>query len=167
MAYAAHRTLGERIDADIVEINTARKRLSAIKGGKYAQLCAPAKVFPVVLSDILGDPLDMIASGPAYPDSSTCEQAQAIAARYRLRLSEEASRLLARETPKQLDNVESRITDSVRQLCTAAAETAEKLGYTSVVLTASLSCEAREAGSWMGYRRGAAKQRRLSRAAGR
>ena len=135
--------------ADIVEMNTVRKRLSAVKGGKFAQLCAPAKVFSVVLSDILGDPLDMIASGPAYPDSSTCEQAQAIAAKYRLRLSEKASRLLAQETPKQLDNVESRITGSVRQLCAAAAETAAELGYTPVVLTASLSCEAREAGSFL------------------
>ena len=135
--------------ADIVEMNTVRKRLSAVKGGKFAQLCAPAKVFSVVLSDILGDPLDMIASGPAYPDSSTCEQAQAIAAKYRLRLSEEASRLLAQETPKTLDNVESRITGSVRQLCAAAAESAAGLGYTPVVLTASLSCEAREAGSFL------------------
>jgi hypothetical protein len=55
-----------------VEINTIRKRLSAVKGGRFAQICAPAQVFSIVLSDILGDPLDMIASGPAYPDSSTC-----------------------------------------------------------------------------------------------
>ena len=56
--------------ADIVEMNTIRKRLSAVKGGRFAELCAPAQVFSIVLSDILGDPLDMIASGPAYPDSS-------------------------------------------------------------------------------------------------
>ena len=65
--------------ADIVEINTIRKRLSAVKGGRFAQLCAPARVFSIVLSDILGDPLDMIASGPACPDASTCAQAQTIA----------------------------------------------------------------------------------------
>lgn len=58
--------------ADIVEINTIRKRLSRVKGGRFAQLCAPARVFSIVLSDILGDPLDMIASGPACPDGSTC-----------------------------------------------------------------------------------------------
>lgn len=57
--------------ADIVEINTIRKRLSAVKGGRFALACAPAAVYSVVLSDILGDPLDMIASGPACPDSST------------------------------------------------------------------------------------------------
>ena len=61
--------------ADIVETNTIRKRLSAVKGGKFAKLCEPAQVFSVVLSDIIGDPLDMIASGPAYPDTSTSEQA--------------------------------------------------------------------------------------------
>jgi len=59
--------------ADIVEINTIRKRLSAVKGGRFAQLCAPARVYSIILSDIIGDPLDMIASGPAYPDHSTCE----------------------------------------------------------------------------------------------
>ena len=68
--------------ADIVEINTIRKRLSAVKGGRFARHCAPAQVFAVVLSDILGDPLDMIASGPAYPDSSSCAQALDIAKRY-------------------------------------------------------------------------------------
>ena len=65
--------------ADIVEMNTIRKRLSRVKGGRFAQACAPARVFAVVLSDILGDPLDMIASGPACPDASTCRQALAIA----------------------------------------------------------------------------------------
>ena len=73
--------------ADIVEINTIRKRLSAVKGGRFALACAPAAVYSVVLSDILGDPLDMIASGPACPDSSTCAQAAAIAEKYRLALS--------------------------------------------------------------------------------
>ena len=61
--------------ADIVEMNTVRKRLSAVKGGKFAKICEPAHVYAIVLSDILGDPLDMIASGPACPDTSTCEDA--------------------------------------------------------------------------------------------
>lgn len=56
---------------DIVEMNTIRKRLSTVKSGRFAELANPAKIFTIVLSDILGDPLDMIASGPAYPDSST------------------------------------------------------------------------------------------------
>ncbi len=135
--------------ADIVEINTIRKRLSAVKGGRFAQMCAPARVFAIVLSDILGDPLDMIASGPACADRSTCEQALAIAEKYGLRLSGEARALLAQETPKALDNVETRITGSVRELCAAAASAARALGYEPVLLTDQLCCQAREAGSFL------------------
>ena len=108
--------------ADIVEMNTIRKRLSAVKGGRFAQLCAPARVYSIVLSDILGDPLDMIASGPAYPDSSTCAQALAVAEKYGLHLTDQMRQLLGEETPKKLDNVETVITGSVRILCAAAAE---------------------------------------------
>ena len=136
--------------ADIVEMNTIRKRLSAVKGGRFAQRCAPAKVVSVVLSDILGDPLDMIASGPACADASTCQQAQEIAKRYNLRLSGQAKALLAEETPKSLDNVENEITGSVRELCAAAADACRALGYDPTVLTDRLCCEAKEAGSFLG-----------------
>ena len=136
--------------ADIVEMNTIRKRLSAVKGGRFAQACAPAEVFSIVLSDILGDPLDMIASGPAVPDTSTCAQAIAIAEKYHLNLSEQARALLQQETPKTLDNVTTRITGSVRELCTAAANACRELGYEPILLTDQLCCEAREAGSFLG-----------------
>jgi hydroxypyruvate reductase len=76
--------------ADINEINTIRKRLSGVKGGRFAEIVAPAKVYSIILSDIVGDPLDMIASGPTVPDSSTCEMAKEIVKKYRIRLSEEA-----------------------------------------------------------------------------
>lgn len=135
--------------ADIVEMNTLRKRLSAVKGGRFAERCLPAKVFSIVLSDILGDPLDMIASGPAYPDSSTCAQALEVVRKYGLRLSDRALELLAQETPKTLTNVETHITGSVRQLCASAEQTARALGYTPVILTASLRCTARDAGSFL------------------
>lgn len=135
--------------ADITEMNTLRKRLSAVKGGKFAKLCAPARVFSIILSDIIGDPLDMIASGPAYPDSSTAEQARAIIKKYSLKLSEQALALLNEETPKELNNVETHVTGSVRQLCAAASETSIQLGYKPLVLTSSLSCEARDAGSFL------------------
>ena len=135
--------------ADIVEMNTTCKRLSRVKGGRFAQACAPAKVFAVVLSDILGDPLDMIASGPACPDASTCRQALAIAEKYDLNLSGEARRLLTVETPKTLDNVTTRITGSVRELCAAAAVQCRALGYEPMLLTDQLCCEAREAGSFL------------------
>ncbi len=135
--------------ADIVEMNTIRKRLSEVKGGRFAQACAPARVFSIVLSDIIGDPLDMIASGPAYPDSSTCEQAKAIVRKYGLKLSDTAKALLDRENPKELDNVATRITGSVRELCAAAAKACRELGYEPVLLTDRLACEAREAGSFL------------------
>ena len=136
--------------ADIVEMNTIRKRLSGVKGGRFASACAPAKVFSIVLSDILGDPLDMIASGPAVPDTSTCAQALAIAEKYRLKLSEQAQALLKQETPKTLDNVTTRITGSVRELCAAAAVACRERGYEPILLTDRLCCEAREAGSFLG-----------------
>lgn len=135
--------------ADIVEINTIRKRLSAVKGGRFAQLCAPAHVFSIVLSDILGDPLDMIASGPACPDPSTCAQAKSIVEKYGLKLSDAAAGLLEQETPKTLDNVESLVVGSVRELCSAAARVCRELGYEPVVLTDQLCCQAREAGSFL------------------
>lgn len=102
--------------ADIVEINTIRKRLSAVKGGRFARHCAPA--------------LD-------------------IAKRYGLHLSERAWALLAQETPKTLENVETQITGSVRELCAAAAAACEALGYEPMILTDCLCCEAREAGSML------------------
>ena len=135
--------------ADIVEINTIRKRLSAVKGGRFAQICAPPKVEAVVLSDILGDPLDMIASGPACPDSATAQDAKKIAAKYQLRMSDEAYWLLDVETPKQLDNVETQINGSVRELCAAAAQTCRRLGYEPILLTDQLCCQAKEAGSFL------------------
>ena len=135
--------------ASITEMNTIRKRMSSVKGGKFALLCKPAKVFSIVLSDIIGDPLDMIASGPAYPDSSTREEAEAIAEAYGLTLTDEMKKLLAEETPKSLDNVETHVTGSVRELCASASRAAEELGYKSFVITSYLSCIAREAGVMM------------------
>ena len=135
--------------ADIVEINTIRKRLSAVKGGRFALHCAPAKVFSIVLSDVLGDPLDMIASGPAVPDTATKEQAIAIAKKYDLKMSDSAWKLLEQETPKELSNVTTQINGSVKQLCVAAAEACRELGYEPILLTDQLCCQAKEAGSFL------------------
>ena len=135
--------------ADIVEINTVRKRLSAVKGGRFARLCAPARVISVLLSDVLGDPPDMIASGPAAPDRSTVEEALAAAEKYSLTLSAEARSLLRAETPKALDNVDTVVAGGVGVLCAAAAAACRELGYRPVLLTDRLCCEAREAGSFL------------------
>ncbi len=135
--------------ADIVEMNAIRKRLSMVKGGRFAQWCAPAHVEAIVLSDILGDPLDMIASGPAAPDSSTCADALYIAEKYRLVLSDTALKCLHTETPKELRNVSTQIIGSVRELCKAAGSLAKELGYEPILLTDHLDCEAREAGAFL------------------
>jgi hydroxypyruvate reductase len=82
----------------------------------------------VVLSDILGDPLDMIASGPACADSSTAEQAVAIAKKYNLQISDQVWNLLRQETPKEITNVQTEINGSVRWLCQAAADACAALG---------------------------------------
>ena len=100
--------------ADIVEMNTVRKRLPGVKGGRFAQ-------------------------------------ALHIARKYGLKLSDNAWKLLAQETPKALDNVTTQITGSVRELCAAAGEKCAEMGYTPILLTDQLCCEAREAGSLLAF----------------
>ena len=154
--------------ADIVEINTLRKRLSAVKGGRFGKLCEPAKVFSIVLSDIIGSPLSMIASGPACVDASSCKDALEIVEKYNLKLSEAALAALRAELPKELPNVETRITGSVSELCLAAAAAAVELGYEPLLLTDCMDCEAKEAGFLLGSigRSNAASGRKLAYIAG-
>lgn len=135
---------------DIVRMNTVRKRLSAVKGGRFAAWCAPARVEAVILSDVLGDPVDMIASGPVSPDPSTCGEALRIAEEHGLILSPSVADCLREETPKSADNVHARIIGSVRHLCAAAEAEAKALGYETLFLTDTLSCEASDAGRWLG-----------------
>ena len=135
--------------ADIVEMNTVRKHLSAVKGGRFAEICAPAKVYCIALSDILGDRPDSIASGPACTDASTSEEAFAVAEKYGLKLNDEMKKQLAMETPKSLSNVTMEITGSVTQLCEDAANAAKSLGYTPMILTNMLDCEAKDAGRFL------------------
>lgn len=135
--------------ADIVEMNTIRKHLSAVKGGRFAELCAPAKVYAIALSDILGDRADSIASGPACADQSTSAEAWAIVEKYGLKLTEEMKAQLSVETPKEIGNVEMQITGSVTELCNQAAAAAKALGYQPMILTNLLDCEAKEAGKFL------------------
>ena len=134
--------------ADIVEMNTVRKHLSSVKGGRFAELCAPAKVYCIALSDILGDRPDSIASGPACADVSTSEEAFAVIEKYGLNLNEKMKAQLKNETPKTLSNVTMEITGSVTQLCEDAVKSAESLGYTPMILTNMLNCEAKDAGKF-------------------
>ena len=135
--------------ADIVEINMIRKRLSAVKGGRFAHFVAPAHVFAIVLSDVLGDRLDSIASGPAHPDGSTVREAMRIVEKYSLSMRPGLLDALKEETPKTLDNVTTIIAGSVAALCSAAEKAVRELGYVPLLLTTTLSCEARDAGAFL------------------
>lgn len=136
--------------AEITEINTIRKHLSAVKGGRFAKFCAPASIIAIALSDILGDYPDAIASGPATADTSTCADAMAVVEKYHLDFPPAVLKQLQEETPKEITNCEMQITGSVSQLCLFAAKTAEKLGYTPLPLSTMLDCEARDAGRFLG-----------------
>ena len=132
--------------ADISELNTVRKHLSSVKGGRFAVHCMPAAIFQITLSDVLGDRPDMIASGPAVPDPSTSGEALAVIKKYKIPLSPEIESALRSETPKSLDNVSFEIAGNVTGLCRAAKIAAEKRGYISEIVTDRLDGEARLAG---------------------
>jgi len=135
--------------ADIVEVNMVRKRFSKVKAGRFAEICAPAKIFAVVLSDVLGDRLDSIASGPAAPDTATVQDVQKVVDKYGLALGDTHRRYLLEETPKVVSNTETVIIGSVRTLCESAAKAASELGYTPVILTTTMNCQAAEAGRFL------------------
>jgi hydroxypyruvate reductase len=130
---------------DIVMMNTIRKRLSAVKGGKFALLCSPAKVFAIVLSDVVSDRLDIIASGPVHPDETTVEDALRIANEHHLQLSKEAWNLLSIKPPK-IPPTETRLIGNVRILCEAAESILKSMGYETHLLTTTLSGEAKDIG---------------------
>lgn len=135
--------------ANIVEINTIRKRLSKVKGGKFAKLCSPATVYNIILSDVVGNRPDMIASGPTYIDKSTCEEALEIAKKYKLDLSERALEALKVDTAKDIDNSLIKISGSVDELCDKSKEVLEEAGYNVEILTTCLTNEANEVGLTM------------------
>jgi hydroxypyruvate reductase len=146
-----------RAGADIFELNAVRKHLSALKGGQLAALAYPATVVPLLLSDVIGDPLDVIGSGPAAPDSSTFEDALSVLAKYGLsnripaaalaRLTEGAEGRLP-ETPKPGDatfsNVSNLVIGSNRLALDAAVQAARSLGYRTLILSSTMQGETRE-----------------------
>lgn len=136
--------------ADIGEINQIRKRLSMVKGGRFAKLCEPARVTAIILSDVVGDHPEMIASGPAYPDSASEEEVLEIIKKYDLSFSETVMKALKEDPVTTLNHVETYVTGGVGQLCRSAAQLCRKAGYETEILTDTLTCEAREAGSFLG-----------------
>ena len=148
--------------ADIVELNTVRKHLSRVKGGRLAELAHPATVVSLIVSDVLGDPLDVIASGPTCPDPSTYRDALEVIERRRLadRIPAAVLDVLRRgaagalpEPPKPgttaFERVEHVIVGSLAQAVAAARERAEALGFETLVLSEALQGEARNAARWL------------------
>ena len=124
-----------RSSADISEINTIRKRLSRVKGGRFAAHCAPARVHNFILSDVIGNRLDMVASGPTVPDTSSDQQAAEIIGKYGL------GELPLQPTVSRLDNVETHIIADVSTLAQSAKEICTQLGYYSEIVSAGLTCQ--------------------------
>jgi hydroxypyruvate reductase len=146
-----------RSGATINEINTIRKHLSQLKGGQLAQLAAPAHLVSLILSDVVGDPLEVIASGPTVPDPTTFQDAWSILERYAIVEEVPASvtshlaagrRGEIPDTPKPgaplFDRVQNVIVGSNRLAACAAAEEARRIGFSPVLLTTFVEGEARE-----------------------
>jgi glycerate 2-kinase len=148
-----------RSGATINQVNVVRKHLDAVKGGGLARMAAPSLVLTLILSDVVGNPLDSIASGPTVPDTSTFADAAAVFDRYELwsrvpasvagRVREGAAGRLD-ETPKPGDPIFERtqtiVVGSNVRACEAARTTAEALGLRSLVLSTFVEGEAREVG---------------------
>ncbi len=139
--------------ADIHEINAVRKHISAIKGGQLARLAAPAHVLSLILSDVVGDDLDVIGSGPTAPDASTFQTAFSVLEKYDLRdrvpaRVRERLRNGALETPKAADplfeNVENIIVGSNQKSLESAARAAKDLGYKTMILSSTIEGETRD-----------------------
>ncbi len=138
------RLTGEllRCGANIHELNTIRKHISAFKGGRLAKAAAPAAVLALILSDVIGDDLDVIGSGPTVPDRSTVADAERILSRYGI------STPSFQESPKPGDpafeRVQNLIVGSNALAVTAAAAEAKKLGYRTLVLSTFIEGETRD-----------------------
>lgn len=136
--------------ATISEMNTVRKHLSAIKGGRLAAAAYPARVVALMISDVPGDDPSIIASGPTVPDPSTNEQALAIIDKYKIDVPQAVIEHLRRaeETPKpgdkRLARVENVMIATPQASLEAAAEVARKAGVTPVILGDSIEGEARD-----------------------
>ncbi|PRC91106.1 glycerate kinase type-2 family protein [Solimicrobium silvestre] len=140
--------------ATIAEINCVRKHLSAIKGGRLALACAPARVVTLLISDIPGDDATIIASGPTLPDATTCAEALAILRHYGITIPANIEQHLASsagETPKPGDtrfaNNSHQIIASAQTALTAAADLARAAGITPYILSDKMEGEAREVGN--------------------
>jgi glycerate 2-kinase len=139
--------------ANILEMNTVRKHLSAIKGGRLAAACAPARVVTLTISDVPGDDVSVIASGPTVADASTCAESLEILRRYGIEVPAEVRSRLesgALETPKPGDACFAghsvHLIATPQQSLEAAAEAARALGIQAYILSDEIEGESREVG---------------------
>ena len=135
--------------APIDEMNCVRKHLSKIKGGRLAAAARPAKVISLVISDVPGDDLAAVASGPTVPDPTTFAEARAILAKYAIEVPASVTHHLAEaldETPKHLSNTQSHCIASPQKSLEAAAKIASAAGYAAVILGDAIEGEARDVG---------------------
>ncbi len=130
----------------IAEINTIRKKLSMVKGGKFAKLCEPAHVCSIILSDVLSDRLDVIGSGPTADDTTDGSDALRIIEKYHLDIRKETLDLIANSKNIRVTNCENTIIGSVKILARNAMKEAEKLGYKAILIDDGIDCEAKDAG---------------------
>ncbi|MEN3295333.1 MAG: glycerate 2-kinase [Burkholderiales bacterium] len=142
-----------RSGAAIGEMNCVRKHLSAIKGGRLALACAPARVVTLMISDVPGDDPGIIASGPTLPDATTCADALAILRKYGIEVPDNVRQHLesgAGETPKPNDARFSanshHVIANAQDALEAAAQTARAAGITPYILSDDLEGEARDVG---------------------
>lgn len=151
-----------RCGANIGELNAVRKHLSAVKGGRLAQAAFPTQLLTLIVSDVIGDPLDVIASGPTAPDGASFADAWAVIEKYQLaeKLPERVARHLQRgvaglvgETVKDCDpsmrTTRNLIVASNAQALQAARCEAERLGCPTILVSTALHGEARNAASWL------------------
>ena len=147
---------------DIVELNTVRKHLSLVKGGRLAEITYPARMISLILSDVIGDPLDVIASGPTAPDETTFADAINVLNKYHLldaipesalSLLLDGQRGLIADTPKHgspaVKMVENTIIGSNAKATAAAIARAQELGYQSKLLSSTLQGEAKDVARWL------------------
>ena len=131
--------------ANIQEINTIRKRLSKVKGGKLALACQPAQVFNIILSDVINDPLDIIASGCTIEDQTTSQDAYNIINKYQLDVSKEVKQLLCQDGVKHLDNVTTKFAGNNTMFKNAAIKKCRQLGYQVIDIAHPLTCDINQA----------------------
>jgi hydroxypyruvate reductase/glycerate 2-kinase len=151
--------------ADIIEINSVRKHLSRVKGGRSAEIAYPARIIAFIISDVIGDRLDVIASGPTAPDTSTFQDAINVIKKYKIedrvpkgiiKVLEKGRKGLIPETPKadspMFRNVTNIIVGNNQMVLDAAKDKAQTMGFEAEIISSDITGEAKDVGKWLAKR---------------